>query len=111
VQRIYGLIIEGGLLSLVIGAPLAFGAVYPWGLASLELVVLLMALAWGATQLQAGRLQLVRTPLNWPMLLFLGVVSLQLLPLPPRSCASCRHRPTGSTSARSAAGRTATPCP
>ena len=82
-QRLYGLILEGGLLSLVIGAPLAFGAVYPWGIASLDLVVLLLALAWGAIQLHEGRLQWVSTPLNGPLLLFLGVIALQLLPLPP----------------------------
>ena len=77
------LLIEGGLLSLVIGAPLAFGAVYPWGRAGIALIALLMALAWGAIQLHARRVQLVRTLLNLPGLLFLGLVGLQLLPLPP----------------------------
>jgi O-antigen ligase len=81
--QVYALIIEGGLLSLVIGAPLAFGAVYPWGTAGIELVALLMALAWALQQLQTRRLQWVRTPLNLPMLLFVGLVGLQLLPLPP----------------------------
>jgi O-antigen ligase len=81
--RAYRLIIEGGLLSLVIGSPLAFGAVYPWGRAGIALIALLTALAWGATQLHARRLHLVRTPLNWLLILCLGVVALQLLPLLP----------------------------
>jgi O-antigen ligase len=83
VQRLCGLTIEAGLLLLVVGTPLAFGTVYPWGLAGLELVALFLALAWALTQLQERRLQWVRTPLNWPILLFLSLVGLQLLPLPP----------------------------
>jgi hypothetical protein len=75
--------IQGGLLSLIIFTPLAFGSVYPWGIALMEWMVLCMALAWIFKLLHAGRLQIVRTPLNWPIPLFLGLIGLQLLPLPP----------------------------
>jgi O-antigen ligase len=67
----------------VIGAPFAFGAVYPWGRAGIELVTLVLALAWVLQQLHRRRLQWVRTPLNLPLLLFVGLVGLQLLPVPP----------------------------
>ena len=48
----------------------------------MECVVLCMALAWVFKLLHTGRLQVVRTPLNLPILLF-GLIGLQLLPLPP----------------------------
>src|SRR5438309_784038 len=77
------LTIQGGLLCLIIFTPLAFGSVYPWGIALMEGMVLCMALAWVFKLLHTGRLQVVRTPLNLPILLFLGLIGLQLLPLPP----------------------------
>src|SRR5712691_9795439 len=81
--HICDLTIQGGLLFLIIFTPLAFGCVYPWGIALLEGTVLLMALAWIFKLLHTGRLQVVRTPLNLPILLFCGLIGLQLLPLPP----------------------------
>jgi len=77
------LTVQGGLLFLIVFTPLAFGCIYPWGIALLECVVLFMALAWVFTLLRTGRVRLVCTPLNLPMLLFFGLVGLQLLPLPP----------------------------
>jgi O-antigen ligase len=77
------LTIQGGLLFLIIFTPLAFGTVYPWGIAVMECVVLGMALAWVLKLLRTGGVRLVRTPLNLPILLFLGLIGLQLLPLPP----------------------------
>src|SRR5207253_262198 len=77
------LTIQGGLLFLIIFTPLAFGTVYPWGIALMECVVLCMALAWIFKLLRTGGVRLVRTPLNLPILLFLGLIGLQLLPLPP----------------------------
>src|SRR5919109_2785452 len=73
--------IQGGLLFLIIFTPLAFGSVYPWGIALMEGMVLCMALAWVLKLLHTGRLQVVRTPLNLPILLFLSLIGLQLLPL------------------------------
>src|SRR5712691_11631878 len=81
--HICDLTIQGGLLFLIIFTPLAFGCVYPWGIALMEWLVPLMALAWVFKLLHTGRLQVVRTPLNLPILLFLGLIGLQLLPLPP----------------------------
>ena len=81
--HIYDLTIQGGLLFLIIFTPLALGCFYPWGIALMECVVLCMALAWVFKLLHTGRVQVVRTPLNLPILLFFGLVGLQLLPLPP----------------------------
>ena len=77
------LTIQGGLLFLIIFTPLAFGSVYPGSIALMEGMALCMALAWVFKLLHTGRLQVVRTPLNLPILLFLGLIGLQLLPLPP----------------------------
>lgn len=82
-QRACNVAIHGGLLVLLTCSPLAFGAVYTWGIAFVEFTTLFMALAWALKLLHAGTLRLVRTPLNLPMLLFLGLVGWQLLPLPP----------------------------
>ncbi len=77
------LTIRRGLLFLIIFTPLALGCTYPWGIALMECVVLFMALAWVFTLLHTGRVRLVCTPLNLPILLFFGLIGLQLLPLPP----------------------------
>jgi O-antigen ligase len=81
--HIYDLTIQRGLLFLIIFTPLALGCIYPWGIALMECVVLCMALAWLFTLLHTGRVRLVCTPFNLPILLFFGLVGLQLLPLPP----------------------------
>ena len=81
--HIYNLAIEGCLLFLIVLTPLAFGAVYDWGMTLMECTALLMVLAWVLKLLHAGVLRAVRTPLNLPILLFLVLVGLQLLPLPP----------------------------
>jgi O-antigen ligase len=81
--RICDLTMQGGLLFLIIYTPLAFGSVYPWSIALMEGVVLCMALAWVLKLLYMRRLQVVRTSLNLTILLFLGLIGLQVLPLPP----------------------------
>jgi O-antigen ligase len=81
--HICDLTIQGGLLFLIIFTPLAFGCIYPWGIALMECMVLCMALAWVFKLLHTGGLQVVRTPLNLPILLFFSLIGLQLLPLPP----------------------------
>src|SRR4029453_3582116 len=67
--HIYDLTIQRGLLFLIIFTPLALGCIYPWGIALIECVVLCMALAWLLTLLQTGRVRLVCTPFNLPILL------------------------------------------
>ena len=49
----------------------------------MEGMALCMALAWVFKLLHTGRVQVVHTPLNLPILLFIGLIGLQLLPLPP----------------------------
>src|SRR5712692_3991595 len=83
IRAICDLTIQGGLLFLIIFTPLAFGSVYPWGIALMQETVLLMALAWIFKLLHTERLRIVHTPFNLPILLFLGLIGLQLLPLPP----------------------------
>ena len=82
--HIYDLTIQGGLLFLIIFTPLAFGSVDPWSIALMEGMALCMALAWVFKLLHTGRLQVVRTLLNLPILLFLGLIGLQLAPLAAR---------------------------
>lgn len=83
-ERLYTGAIQGSLLCLVIFTPLAFGGVYPWGIAVMELVALFMTLAWVLKLLYGRQLRAVRTPLNLPIILFLSLVGLQLLALPPQ---------------------------
>lgn len=86
-SRACDLIVSGGLLVLLLWAPFAFGSVHPWAYMALESAIyLLVAVAlakiiyqrrWPASATGAVR------RLALPLGSFLGLVAIQLLPLPP----------------------------
>ncbi|MGH7267505.1 MAG: O-antigen ligase family protein [Candidatus Rokuibacteriota bacterium] len=75
-------LVEAGALFLLVFTPLAFGTVDPWAEAVAELVVLGMLLAWAVKMVQDWEVR-IELPPGWlPGLLFLGLVGLQVVPLP-----------------------------
>ena len=103
--------IGGGLLFLIIFTPLAFGTVHLWSITAMELVVALLVILWmikmlalqglrkdsnpaydrlteSQVHLPTGGLGFVKTPLNLPILLFIGLVLVQMAPLPPSAIRS-----------------------
>jgi len=87
-------IIEGGIISLILFSPLAFGSVEPWAYSIIEITVIFLSLIWlikiwmkssvknrHANPSTFG-LDYLKTPLNLPILIFIGFILLQLIPLP-----------------------------
>lgn len=72
-------LIEYGLLALFVLIPLPFGGVETWAVTLLELYVLGLALLWLVKSIVRGELRFVRTPLWLPLLLFSGLIFVQLL--------------------------------
>ena len=76
------------LLFLLAFAPLAFGTVEPWSYAILESGVFMTGLLWfmskGLGEGAEGRTSIkwISVPGGWPVLIFLGYVLLQAMPLP-----------------------------
>ncbi len=86
-SRACDLIVSGGLLVLLLFTPFAFGSVHPWAYMALESAIyFLVAVALAKIICQrrwpVSATNLVRS-LAVPLGLFLGVVTIQLLPLPP----------------------------
>jgi tetratricopeptide (TPR) repeat protein/O-antigen ligase len=75
--RLDGLI-EGGIVLVLLGAPLPFGAVLPWAQGGIETVVGLLCAMVLVRALWAGELSVRRTPLLWPGLAMLLLVGVQL---------------------------------
>jgi uncharacterized membrane protein len=75
-------LIESGVLVLLVFTPLAYGSVEPWSEAIAELVILGMGLVWLVAMLRHWELR-VELPSGWqPAGLFLGLIVIQVLPLP-----------------------------
>lgn len=72
-------LIEYGLLALFVLVPLPFGSVETWAITLLELFVLGLTVLWLVKSLVRGELSFVRTPLSLPLLLFSGLIVVQLL--------------------------------
>ena len=68
-----------GTFALLAFGPLAFGAVQPWAIFTLEVGAAVLFLAWSIKQLLAGAVTIRSSPAFAPMLLFLIVASSQLL--------------------------------
>ncbi len=77
-SRIADLTVTGVLYALLLFAPLPYGSVEGWPLAIVELLALFAVLTWVVKMIAEGELVIVRTPLNVPFLLFVGVLFLQL---------------------------------
>ena len=64
----------------VIGfAPLAFGTVWPWAIFILEAGSALLFVAWLILQVRSGELRISENPLFAPMMVFAGLVAVQIL--------------------------------
>ncbi|TKJ34753.1 hypothetical protein CEE39_02195 [bacterium (candidate division B38) B3_B38] len=87
-------IIEGGIIFLILFSPLAFGSVEPWAYSIIEISVIFLTLIWlikiwmksSVKKRDANpstrSLDYLKTPLNLPILIFIGFILLQLIPLP-----------------------------
>ncbi len=89
-------IIEKGLISLIIFAPLAFGSVEVWGysiiiLSAVALTLVWLIKVWLKNRLKftifkkepiAFKLGYLKTPLNLPIIIFIVLIIIQLIPLP-----------------------------
>jgi O-antigen ligase len=86
VPSLYSETCERAILSitlfLIVFAPLAYGAVEPWARIVVLLSIGLMVSAWLWKFLSLGRPRLSFPPFFSPAILFLVLVTLQLLPLP-----------------------------
>jgi O-antigen ligase len=58
--------------------PLAFGVVQPWSICVLEVAVSLLVAIWAARELANGSFRAVPNPLFGPILLFAGIVLVQI---------------------------------
>ena len=68
-----------GAGTVLLLAPLAFGAVEPWGILALEASATLLFLGWGFRQWAYREIQITAHPLHRPMLAFGALVALQWL--------------------------------
>ena len=87
-------IIECGIIFLIIFSPLAFGSVEPWAYSIIEITIIFLTMIWLIkiwmknsvkkieTNPSTFSLGYIKTPLNLPILIFIGFILLQLIPLP-----------------------------
>jgi O-antigen ligase len=69
-----------GIASLLLFCPLAFGAVEPWAIFTLQSVTTILFMVWMFAQMRADQPAILWTPIFPPMLAFLGLICIQLLP-------------------------------
>ena len=86
--------IEAGIIFLILFSPLAFGSVEPWAYSIIEITVIFLTLIWlikiwmkssvknRDTNPSTFSLDYLKTPLNLPMLILVGFILFQLIPLP-----------------------------
>jgi O-antigen ligase len=103
IARLCDKIIISGVIGLVVYTPIAFGSVHVRAFSVMELVVIGLVLTWMTKllcsrdesvneplsdrqdlvrQIPKNRFGFVKTPLNVPFLLFVGIVLFQITPLP-----------------------------
>jgi len=72
-------------LALLIFAPLAFGAMHVWAYTVIEIGVFFLLALYLLDQMlrKGGRVEWVKTPVNWVLVAFLAVIGLQMVPMPP----------------------------
>ncbi|MEW6671017.1 MAG: O-antigen ligase family protein [Thermodesulfobacteriota bacterium] len=79
-------IIFAGIITLLVFAPLAFGALHVWAYTLVELGVFVLLGLWVLDRFifsKSGGPAWVKTPANLFLLLLVGFIGLQLVPLPP----------------------------
>lgn len=72
-------IIEIGLMSLIVFTPLAFGTVQVWSITTVHLITLFMLTFWLIKMTVLGNFKLVKTALDLPILIFLGIAVITTL--------------------------------
>ncbi len=75
---------EGFIIFLVIFTPLAFGTVYVWGITVMECVAFMALATWLVKMTYEKELTFCKLWLHIPLGVLLGLILLQLLPLPPK---------------------------
>ena len=79
--HIYDKTIKFGLIFLILFAPLAFGSVYVWAFSIIEIIVFsMMTILVARKWVQGGKISF---PLFFPIIAFLALIFLQMIPLPP----------------------------
>jgi O-antigen ligase len=78
-SRILDWTLVGCLCLLLAFGPLAFGAVQEWAICTLEVAAAVCMIIWAAGKLVSGRLDLRRSALFLPIVLFAALVGLQLV--------------------------------
>jgi tetratricopeptide (TPR) repeat protein/O-antigen ligase len=76
--RFLDVLIEGGILALLLFAPLPYGAVDLWAVSVVEAGVLVLVVLTGIRMLVEGEITLRRTPVLWPGLVMVALGLLQL---------------------------------
>ncbi len=69
-----------GTAALLLFCPLAFGAVEPWAIFILQSVTTILFIVWMLAKTRTAQPTVLWTPIFPPMLAFLGLICLQLLP-------------------------------
>src|SRR5450631_1544970 len=69
-----------GIAALLLFCPLAFGAVEPWAVFLLQSVTTILFMVWMVRQMRAPQTTVLWTPVFPPMLAFLALICIQLLP-------------------------------
>lgn len=79
-QAFLGHAVLYGVFSLLLLAPLAFGAVEPWSIFVLQAGAVTLFVLWALQQAWSAEVQIAGNPLFAPMLVFAALIALQLLP-------------------------------
>ncbi len=66
-------------MSLIVFTPLAFGTVQVWSITTVHLITLFMLTFWLIKMTALGNFKLAKTPLDLPILLFLGITVITTL--------------------------------
>jgi O-antigen ligase len=69
-----------GIAALLLFCPLAFGAVEPWAVFTLQAASAILFIVWLVGQMRAPQSTVLWTPIFPPMLAFLALICIQLLP-------------------------------
>ncbi len=89
-------IIEGGIILLIVFSPLAFGSVEAWAFSIIEIIVVFLTLIWfikiwikSSLKNKDDKLSsykfsfdYLKTPINLPIIIFIGFILLQIIPMP-----------------------------
>src|SRR3990172_8902328 len=103
IVRLCDKIIISGVIGLAVFTPIAIGSVHVWAFSMMELVVIGLVLTWMikllclrnesveeslsdrqdlVCKMPKSRFGFVKTPLNMPFLIFVGIILFQIIPLP-----------------------------